>query len=302
MSTAGSTRSPHAPPTAAAAEIIRINGRSGTEVSALERGLHYGDGLFETIACLHGRPRLLDRHLHRLAAGCARLAITPIDWAALAHEVSELAAGAHRAIVKVVLTRGPALARGYAVSGHEQPTRITVRYRWPEDDAALAAQGVRVRIAGVCLGENPALAGLKHCNRLEQVLARRECDDPEISEALMFSSSGALISGTMSNVFLVQDSMLLTPCVDRCGVAGVMRAEILAAAAAAGIRAQERVLDGADLARSEELFLSNALMGIRPVRDIAGRTLVPGPVTRLLQSQLASRLHVPGEGDGDSRA
>lgn len=289
MSTASSTSGLQAPPTAVSAEIIRINGRPGAEVSALERGLHYGDGLFETIACLHGRPRLLDRHLRRLAAGCARLGITPVDLATLTQEVSELAAGAHRAIVKVVLTRGPAMARGYSVSGHEQPTRVTLRYPWPEDDAALAERGVRVRIASVRLGENPALAGLKHCNRLEQVLARRECDDPEISEALMFSSSGALISGTMSNVFLVQDSMLLTPRVDRCGVAGVMRAEVLAAAAAAGIRAQERVLDEQDLARSEEVFLTNALIGIRPVRDLAGRTWVPGPVIRLLQSQLASR-------------
>jgi 4-amino-4-deoxychorismate lyase len=259
-------------------------------VSALERGLHYGDGLFETIACLQGRARLLDRHLRRLTEGCARLGIAPIDPVAIAREVSELASGSDRAIVKILLTRGPATARGYAISGDEQPTRIALRYPWPQDDAALSEHGVRVRIASLRLGENPALAGLKHCNRLEQVLARHECADPQISESLMFSSAGSLISGTMSNVFLVQQSTLLTPRVDRSGVAGVMRAEVLAAAAAAGIRAEERVLDAEDLAGSQELFLTSALIGIRPVRELAGRPLVPGPVTRRLQTQLAARL------------
>jgi len=281
---------------------MRVNGRPAVEVSALDRGLHYGDGLFETIACPQGRARLLDRHLRRLAAGCARLAIAPIDPLAIAHEVREVAAGADRAIIKVLLTRGPATARGYNVSGDEQPTRITLRYRWPEDDVALGEQGVRVRIASMRLGENPALAGLKHCNRLEQVLARREWNDPQISEALMFSSSGALISGTMSNVFLVRDSMLLTPRLDRCGVAGVMRAEVLAAAAGCGIPAQERGLDETDLMRSQELFLTNALIGIRPVRDVAGRPLVPGPVTRQLQAELAVRLLAAADGGGDVHA
>jgi len=284
----------------ASPEIIRINGRPAAEVSVLERGLHYGDGLFETIACLNGRARLLDRHLQRLAGGCARLGIAPVDLAAIAREVREAARDADRAVVKVLLTRGPATARGYAISGDEQPTRVTLRYRWPEDDAALSEQGARVRIARIRLGENPALAGLKHCNRLEQILARRECNDGQIGELLMFSSSGALISGTMSNVFLVQDSRILTPGVDRCGVAGVMRAEVLAVAAAAGIDAQERRLDEEDLARSHELFLTNALMGIRPVRELAGRPLLPGPMTRRLQAQLAARLSAAADRDRDA--
>ena len=114
-----------------------------------------------------------------------------------------LAGESPRSIIKVLLTRGAALARGYAPSGAEPPTRVTLRYAWPEEDASLAHEGVRVRVARTRLGENPALAGIKHCNRLEQVLARAEWTDPTIAEALLYSSSGALISGTMSNVFLV---------------------------------------------------------------------------------------------------
>jgi 4-amino-4-deoxychorismate lyase len=172
----------------------------------------------------------------------------------------------------------------------ETPTRISLRYAWPPEDPGLAHAGVRVRIAALRLGENPALAGLKHCNRLEQVLARREWTDTGIAEALMFSSAGALVSGTMSNVFMVRDAKLYTPCVDRCGVAGVMRQVVLAAAADAGIAAEERVLDSQELASAQEVFLTNALMGIRPVRELDGRPLPPGPLTRRLQERLAPLL------------
>jgi len=263
----------------------------GGAVSVLDRGLHYGDGLFETIACEGGRPRLIERHLQRLAVGCERLGLVPGDRAVLAREVRELAAaGAPTAIVKLLLTRGASGARGYAPAGSERTLRIALRYAWSGRDPQQAEQGVRVRRATLQLGENPALAGIKHCNRLEQVLARREWTDPGIAEALMFSSSGALVSGTMSNVFLVRGSKVLTPCIDRCGVAGVMRGLVLEIAAAAGIRAEECRLEAADLAAAEELFLTNALTGIRPVRELDGMSLVVGPVTRHLQAQLVAHL------------
>ena len=288
---------PGADPLRSGPECARVNGSAAQDVSVLDRGLHYGDGLFETIACLGGRPRFLPLHLQRLAAGCARLGLALPDVARLRREVLELAAGSPRAIVKVLLTRGAALSRGYALTGQEQPTRITLRYPWPPEDPAGSEAGVRVRIATVRLGENPLLAGLKHCNRLEQILARREWTDPAIADSLMFSSSGALISGTMSNVFLVLDAKLVTPRVDRCGVAGVMREAVLAAAAAAGMPTAERVLDAQDLSRASEVFLTNALTGIRPVRELAGAPLAPGPLTRRLQQRLAP-LMTAGPGAG----
>jgi 4-amino-4-deoxychorismate lyase len=263
---------------------------SDAAVPVLERGLHYGDALFETIACIDGRPRLLPAHLRRLAAGCERLGLHPGDPETIDQEVRELARSTSRAVIKLLLTRGAALARGYALTGAERTRRIALRYAWPHEDPRVQEQGVRVRLATLRLGENPALAGIKHCNRLEQVLARREWTDPGIAEAVLFSSSGALVSGTMSNVFIVRDSALLTPIIDRCGVAGVMRALVLEIAPAAGIVALERRLDAADLESAEEVFLTNALTGIRPVSELAGVRRVPGPVTRLLQKRLAAHL------------
>jgi 4-amino-4-deoxychorismate lyase len=273
------------------AEDARVDGIATDTVYVRERGLHYGDGLFETIACPQGVPRFLELHLARLREGCERLRIETPAAAALAREVHALLTPGVPAVVKLLVTRGVAQQRGYAASGRERPSRIALRYPWPAPPAAASRAGVRVRLATLRLGENPHLAGLKHLNRLEQVLARAEWHDPDIAEALLFSSSGRLISGTMSNVFLVRDGRLVTPRTDLCGVAGIMRRVVLQEAPACGIAATQEVLRLEDLQGAQEVFLTNALTGIRPVRELAGMTLIPGPVTARLQGQIAPLLH-----------
>jgi 4-amino-4-deoxychorismate lyase len=261
-------------------------------MSPFDRGVHFGDGLFETIACRRGKPRFLALHMERLKLGCERLGIDagPDDIAA---EIRALASEGDSAIVKLMLTRGTAVARGYGVTGREKATRITFRYPWPPETGTESQDGVRIRTAKLRLGENPQLAGLKHCNRLEQVLARREWTDPGIAEALLFSSSGKLVSGTMSNVFIVDGSGLRTPRVDLCGVAGVMRRVVLREAVSVGIPVTEDVLDAGDLQKAGEVFLTNARMGIWPVRALDDRALQPGPITRRLQKALEPLLEEP---------
>ncbi len=278
------------------AAAVWINGERAESLSALDRGLHYGDGVFETIACTHGRPRLLSLHLARLALGCARLRLPAPAAQRLRAGIEQAAAQADRSIVKLLLTRGIAVGRGYGVSG-EQGSWLVIRYPWPEEDPALARAGVRVRTAVTRLGENPALAGLKHLNRLEQILARNEDTAVEAEEALMLSHSGKLISGTMSNVFLVDGVggrlRLRTPDLALCGVAGVMRRVLLREAAREGIPVSECPLTPADLDAAAEVFLTNARIGIWPVRSIDGRALAPGPLTRDLQARLVPLLEAP---------
>jgi len=274
-------------------ECVLLNGSLAQQVSPFDRGLHFGDGLFETIACRRARPRFLSLHLERLRLGCERLGIETGAFADIQSEVRALASEVDTAIIKVILTRGTALARGYQASGREKATRITFRYAWPAETATESQVGIRVRTAQLRLGENPALAGLKSCNRLEQVLARAEWTDPGIAESLLFSSSGRLVSGTMSNVFVVEGSRLRTPRLDRCGVAGVMRRVVLREAERAGIPVQEDVLGVADVAMADELFVTNARMGAWPVRELDGRVLEPGPVTRRVQQILAPLLEEP---------
>ncbi|MDB6047192.1 MAG: 4-amino-4-deoxychorismate lyase [Gammaproteobacteria bacterium] len=274
-------------------EVVLVNGIPDRQVAPLDRAVHFGDGLFETIACRRGGPRFLSLHLERLELGCARLGIDPGNLDDLRGEVRTLAREVDSAIVKVLVTRGTALARGYGVTGREKATRITFRYAWPHETPSASQDGVQVRTAAMRLGENPALAGLKHCNRLEQVLARREWTDPDILEALLFSSSDRLVSGTMSNVFIVEGSRLRTPRVDLCGVAGVMRHVVLREAANAGIPVEEAVLSAEDLLSADELFLTNARIGIWPVRALDGRPISPGPLTRRLQQLIAPLLEEP---------
>jgi 4-amino-4-deoxychorismate lyase len=283
------------PEGAGAPDRVAVNGLESGAVSALERGLHYGDGLFETIACVGGRARLLSLHLARLQRGCTRLGIPFRDGDALRSEIEALASPGDRAIVKLLVTRGPAPERGYRVTGSEEATRITLRYGWPQEDPAAMQAGVRVRIGALRLAENPLLAGLKHLNRLEQVLARQEWTDPGIAEALMFSVSGNLISGVMSNVFLVQGERLRTPRVDRCGVAGVMREVVMREAPHTGLALEETRLTADDLMQASEVFLTSSLTGIRPVRALEARLWTPGPITRALQERIAAVL--AGGGD-----
>lgn len=267
-----------------------VDGKNAADLSVFDRGLQYGDGLFETMACLNGWPRFLGRHLERLAAGCARLRLPQPPQGLLEAQIAAALADCPRAVLKLIVTRGAGPARGYAAPAGAPPTHILLRYPWPPEDARADEEGVRVRVGALRLGENPLLAGMKHLNRLEQVLARQEWSDPQIAEALLFSSSGALIAGTMSNVFLVHAGTLATPRLDRCGVAGIMRALVGGLAAECGIDFQERRLEAADLQQAQEIFLTNALIGIRPVREVAGRALAIGPLTRRLQQALAPLL------------
>lgn len=274
-------------------EQVLVNGRPDQQVSPFDRAVHFGDGLFETIACRRGRPRFLSLHLERLQLGCARLGLDAGNLEDIRTEVRALAREVDQAIVKVVLTRGAALARGYGVTGREKATRITFRYAWPPETRTESQDGIQARTATLRLGENPALAGLKHCNRLEQVLARREWTDPGIAEALVFSSSGKLVSGTMSNVFIVEGSGLRTPRLDLCGVAGIMRRVVLREATRAGISVHEAALSAEDLQKADEVFLTNARIGIWPLRALDGRVMRPGALTRRLQELLQPLLEEP---------
>jgi 4-amino-4-deoxychorismate lyase len=268
-------------------------GASLAGLSPLDRGVHFGDGLFETIACRGGRARFLSLHLERLTLGCNRLHIELGSADTLQCEIQGALSGTGPALIKLIVTRGVALARGYGWTGKESATRILFRYAWPQEDTAAQRDGVRVRVAAMRVGENAALAGMKHLNRLEQVLARSAVPADDATELLLFSSSGHLVSGTMSNVFIVQNGRLRTPRLDLCGVAGVMRRVVLREAAKVGIVTEECTLTATDLGNATEAFLTNARIGIWPVRTVDERSLSAGDTTRRLQALIAPMLENP---------
>jgi 4-amino-4-deoxychorismate lyase len=261
-----------------------VNGQPGEALSVRDRGLAYGDGVFETMAVINGRVRLLEAHLARLAAGLSRLAIAPPDREQLTREIAHAAALPGAGVLKLIVSRGVG-ARGYRPDA-AIPSRILSAWPAREQAQALAESGVELRICRIRFAEQPALAGLKTLNRLEQVLARGEWgDDPP--EGLMLDGAGRVISGTMSNLFAVLPQGLVTPALERCGVRGVMRGAVLRAAAAAGGAVIECDVTLADLERASELFLTNALIGAWPVRRLAGRELAIGPAVRAAQRWIA---------------
>ena len=259
--------------------MMLINGKPAEQISAQDRGLHYGDGLFETIAVRNGIPLLWDRHMQRLALGCSRLGIELPDPALLRAETEQICTAAERAVLKIIVTRG-AGARGYRPSPftpHTSPaTRIVAAYPWPEWPEKFWQEGVRVRICQTRLGSNPALAGIKHLNRLEQVLARSEWDDTEIPEGLMLDQSGNVIEATQGNLFIVNQGRLLTPDLSSSGVAGIMRAWVIEIATELSIPCTITRLTLSDVRAAEAAFLCNSLIGVWPIRELAGTQLKPG--------------------------
>lgn len=257
---------------------VLVDGEASGVVSAFDRGLSYGDGLFETIRFVRGAAPLWPRHMARLQEGCERLRLPRPDADVLLREAGMVIAGGDHAVVRIVLTRGVG-ERGYAPPQAPAPTRVVAGFDAPVMRGDDYSAGVRVRWCETRLAPQPLLAGLKHLNRLEQVLARAEWSDPAIGEGLVCDADGLLISGTMTNVFAVLDGVLVTPALDRCGVAGVARAAILAHRP----DAQVRSVRPAELARASEVFLSSGVRGVLPVQALGDTVYVPGPVARALQ-------------------
>jgi len=249
-----------------------VDGVPGESIGSTDRGLHYGDGLFETISCHDGRARWLSLHLERLRHGCERLRLPFHDYRVLEQEIAALADGQQRCLVKAIITRGLATRRGYGPAGDERPTRIVSRHPWPQTPQR-ATPGFRVGISGVRLGTNPALAGLKHLNRLEQVLAQIALAEDGLDEVLMMSSADRVIGGSMSNVFFADQSGLFTPLLTDCGVAGVMRRLVLQTAGKLGIQVHERAVACAELNVVRAAFVTNVRWGLQPVDALAGRAL-----------------------------
>ncbi|TFY93551.1 aminodeoxychorismate lyase [Pseudomonas nabeulensis] len=267
-----------------------VDGQPADSVPLKDRGLAYGDGLFETIAVKAGQPVLLDRHLHRLDEGCRRLALVA-DHGVIRNEVLAYAAALGNGVLKLILTRGDSL-RGYGINPGAPVRRLLQGSAPATYPLAHGTDGICLFPCATRLSEQPLLAGLKHLNRLEQVMARAEWQDAEHAEGLMLDMSGRVIEGVFSNLFLVRNGLLLTADLNRCGVAGVMRAEILAQAQTLGIPVAVADISVEQLQQADEVFVCNSVYGIWPVRGCAEMSWSVGPLTRKLQGIVRALLDI----------
>ena len=266
---------------------VFVGGQRADAMPADDRGIAYGDGLFETMRIHAGQVPWWDAHWARLQRGAQRLRMGLPDEGQVRREATALFADHADGVLKLTLTRGSG-GRGYA-STNAQPNWMLSRHPLPVQPSH---GGLSLRWCTTRLAIQPALAGIKHCNRLEQVLARMEWTDPAASdrdadEGLVCSGDGDVVSAIAANVFVLRGSRWLTPAVDRCGVAGVCRGYLLPL-----LGAHEARLSVADIETADVVFLCNAVRGILDVARLGERTWPSHPAVAEARRLLA-RTH-PG--------
>lgn len=241
--------------------MILVDGKSGDHLSVIDRGLAYGDGVFRTMRAERGTIPFWVRHYRKLASDCAVLGIACPDEPLVRRELNEILRAEPDCILKVTVTRGLG-GRGYAIPMHSTVTRIVASYPLPLMPSQHERSGVQVRWCQTRLSIQPRLAGVKHLNRLENVLARSEWNDAEIAEGLMLDTEAHVIAGTFCNLFLLEQGRLVTPGLSGCGIAGVQRERVFEAAARLGIACSVETISRARVCDSSQVLLVNSVIGL----------------------------------------
>ncbi len=259
-----------------------LNGKSEHSIEFSDRGFQYGDGLFETIEVSNGVPVFFQQHLQRLIKGSHKLFMPVPDSSVFVMEAFKLSKNSSNAVLKLIYTRGSG-GRGYRQPETLHPTRLFSLYPLPEFPQNFSQSGITIRFCVTRLGLNPSLAGIKHMNRLEQVIARAEWIGSDIQEGLMLDMNNNIIEGTMSNLFLVKDNVLYTPVIDHCGIEGVLRNILITIANNQQIVVVEKKISKQDIYLADEIFITNSIIGIWPVIQLEEVHYKIGTLTRELQ-------------------
>lgn len=243
-----------------------VNGQVQNNLSLTDRALHYGDGVFETIRVRDGKPALWHQHLARLTHSCDRLEI-PLAADQLEREVALLLSNSpDDGILKIIVSRGSG-GRGYMPPESPSPTRILQFHPLPAGYDSKASHGIRAMVCNHPISSNSALAGIKHLNRLDQVMASLELRNGA-DEGLMCDESGHLIEGIKSNVFMITQGRIITPDLISSGVAGIMRAVVIDLLRQMKMQLEVRTIVLPELRSVNEVFVCNSVIGIWPVTCI----------------------------------
>ncbi len=257
--------------------FLRVDGADVDPVAAVvmpsDRGFSYGDGVFRTVRVRGGRVAGWARHAQKLKDDLARLGLAPPDLCLIEDDLARLGVDYPDCVARITITAG-ASARGYRRTHGTPPTTIVRATALPLWPAEVATLGVALHLCKLRLADQPALAGVKHLNRLEQVLARAEWEDDRIAEGLTLDREGHAICGTMSNLFILEGGRLATPDLARCGVEGVQRGRILDWARQRGIPTTVEALSLERVCAADALVLCNSVIGTWWVNRFNGRTYV----------------------------
>lgn len=247
-------------------------------INPQDRSFNYGDGIFTTVRVHDGKLALWPLHLQRLQRTAMQLGFAAIDWQQLQQQ-AEQAINSAEQVVKILISRGEG-GRGYGCDNVSAP-RVYISSSMMPDYRLIQQQGVKLTIARLQLAVQPALAGLKHNNRLEQVLLKQELSHTLADELLVLDQLGFITEATAANVFFFRAGQWFTPALTRAGVAGVMRQHIMQQIKVTEVNWCAHELDTID-----EIFICNALMGIVPVSMLEHRSLSVSAVQQLIQQGL----------------
>lgn len=245
--------------------MFLINGLEQDALPASDRAIQFGDGCFTTARILDGNVCLLEAHIRRLRHGCETLMIPFTHWDTLHQEMCRLSSGKQSGVLKVIITRGSG-GRGYSAASCLSPTRILSVSACPAHYSRWRDEGVTLTLSPIRLGRNPMLAGIKHLNRLEQVLIRTHLEQTNADEALVLDSEGFITECCAANLLWRQGREVFTPSLDQAGVNGIMRQFCLEQLARSGFRVVEVSAGEAALQTADEVVICNALMPVVPVR------------------------------------
>ncbi|PCI22732.1 MAG: aminodeoxychorismate lyase [Piscirickettsiaceae bacterium] len=240
-----------------------VNGNSADSIQIDDRGFQYGDGLFETILVKNGCPLFLAEHLNRLQRGCDVLAFPAISRSLYNAEISSIISSSSTGILKIILSRGVA-ERGFLPPSEPTLTRV-ISFSAISDLNIETLQNIHMILCKTRLSIQPRLAGIKHLNQLERVLARSEWRNMAIKEGLMLDMDAYVIEGTMSNIFVVNNGILKTSHLKSSGVKGVMRDFVLLQAEKIGYSCKEVALTLNDVREADEVFITNSIICLQSV-------------------------------------
>jgi 4-amino-4-deoxychorismate lyase len=270
--------------------LVIVNGEISDSISVYDRGLAYGDGVFETVLANNGKCLLWDRHLERLKKSLEQLQIATDELNNLYPVLKPYLPPEAEQVVKIIVTRGNS-QRGYAVEADSTPNTLIYITEKPKPVQDWAKIGARAVFCKTRLAYQPSLAGLKHLNRLEQILARLELTGHDLQEGIMRGQQGEVVEGIMHNLFFVKNSELFTPDLSQCGVAGIMRTFIIENCQQLGLPLHIGEVSVEQLLAADEIFLSNSINVIWPICELDGTRFEIGTVTSQLQDMVVEKMY-----------
>ncbi|WP_261833570.1 aminodeoxychorismate lyase [Vibrio ishigakensis] len=267
--------------------MIWINGVISDQIDATDRSFNYGDGGFTTIRTIDGKPEHWSLHVERMQDCLTLLQIPQPNWKQVREWVETAAKSEGLGGVKLLVSRGSG-GRGYSPQGINKPTIVISNFDYPSHYSFWQLEGIELGIAEHKLGINPLLAGRKHNNRLEQVLMKADMEQQDMPDGVVLDINNHIVETTMANLFWVKGNTLYSPSIEKAGVAGIARRLVMIDAQNMGLKVIIGEFELDHLLSADQVFITNAILGIAPVTKITHKSFPIGIITRDLQERINS--------------